>query len=63
MVFNTPYGFEGVKSFSGKEMSFEEFKKQYPNAEFESLQRDIVDTTQLFRGIYGKKEVILFLES
>ena len=35
MVFNTPYGFEGVKSFSGKEMSFEEFKKQYPNAEFE----------------------------
>ena len=28
-----------------------------------SLQRDIVDTTQLFRGIYGKKEVILFLES
>ena len=28
MVFNTPYGFEGVKSFSGKEMSFEEFKKQ-----------------------------------
>ena len=35
MVFNTPYGFEGVKSFSGKEMSFEESKKQYPNAEFE----------------------------
>lgn len=34
MVFNTPYGYEGVKSFSGKELSFEEFKEQYPNAEF-----------------------------
>ena len=26
MVFNTPYGYEGVKTFSGKELSFEEFK-------------------------------------
>lgn len=24
-----------VKSFSGKELSFDEFKEQYPNAEFE----------------------------
>ena len=59
MVFNTPYGFEG-EILSGKEMSFEEFKKQYPNAEFEIVTEDIVDTITTFRGIYGKKEVILF---
>lgn len=35
MVFNAPYGYNEVKSFSGKELSFDEFKEQYPNAEFE----------------------------
>ena len=31
MVFNAPYGYNEVKSFSGKELSFDEFKEQYPN--------------------------------
>lgn len=35
MVFNAPYGYNEVKSFSGKELSFDEFKERYPNAEFE----------------------------
>ena len=35
MVFNAPYGYNEVKSFSGKELSFDEFKELYPNAEFE----------------------------
>ena len=32
-----------VKSFSGKELSFDEFKEQYPNAEFEIVTEDIAD--------------------
>lgn len=50
MVFNTPYGFEGVKSFSGKEMSFEEFKKQYPNAEFEIVTEGYCGYDTTFQG-------------
>ena len=50
MVFNTPYGFEGVKSFSGKEMSFEEFKKQYPNAEFEIVTEGYCGYDITFQG-------------
>lgn len=50
MVFNTPYGFEGVKSFSGKEMSFEKFKKQYPNAEFEIVTEGYCGYDTTFQG-------------
>ena len=50
MVFNTPYGFEGVKSFSGKEMSFEEFKKKYPNAEFEIVTEGYCGYDTTFQG-------------
>ena len=32
-----------VKSFSGKELSFDEFKEQYPNVEFEIVTEDIAD--------------------
>ncbi|SFQ44215.1 hypothetical protein SAMN02910358_02143 [Lachnospiraceae bacterium XBB1006] len=35
LVFHTPYGYEGENSFSGESLSFEEFKKRYPEAEFE----------------------------
>ena len=46
-------------------MSFEEFKKkQYPSKSLKSLQGDGCGIQHNFsRGIYGKKEVILFLES
>ena len=43
MVFNAPYGYNEVKSFSGKELSFDEFKEQYPNVEFEIVTEDIAD--------------------
>ena len=31
MLFNTPFGYDGEKTFSGKSMSFEEFNVEYPN--------------------------------
>lgn len=50
MVFNTPYGYGGVKSFSGIELSFEEFKEQYPNAEFEVITEGYCGYDTTFQG-------------
>lgn len=35
MIFDSPYGFEGVNTFSGEKLSFDEYKGKYPEAEFE----------------------------
>lgn len=50
MVFNTPYGYEGEKSFSGRVLSFEEFKEQYPNAEFEVVTEGYCGYDTTFQG-------------
>ena len=50
MVFNTPYGYEGVKTFSGKELSFEEFKEQYLDAEFEIVTEGYCGYDTTFQG-------------
>ena len=54
MVFNAPYGYNEVKSFSGKELSFDEFKEQYPNAEFEIVTEGYCGYDITFQGyIWG----------
>ena len=50
MIFNTPYGYDGVKSFSGKELSFDEFKEQYLNAEFEIITEGYCGYDTTFQG-------------
>lgn len=50
MIFNTPYSYDGVKSFSGKELSFDEFKEQYPNAEFEIITEGYCGYDTTFQG-------------
>ena len=56
MVFDTPYGYEGVKTFSGKELSFEEFKEQYPNAEFEVVTEGYCGYDTTFQGYIWQGE-------
>lgn len=50
MVFNTPYGYDGEKSFSGKSLSIEEFSAQYPNAEFEIVTEGYSGYDTVFQG-------------
>ena len=50
MVFNTPYGYDGEKSFSGKRLSLEEFSAQYPNAEFEIVTEGYNGYDTVFQG-------------
>ena len=56
MVFNTPYGYNDVKAFSGKELSFEEFKEQYPNAEFEIITEGYCGYDTTFQGYIWQGE-------
>lgn len=56
MVFNTPYGYNDVKSFSGKELYFEEFKEQYPNAEFEIITEGYCGYDTTFQGYIWQGE-------
>ena len=51
MTFNSwSYSYDGVKSFSGKELSFDEFKEQYPNAEFEIITEGYCGYDTTFQG-------------
>ena len=50
MVFNSPYGYDGEKSFSGKELGFEEFNSQYSNAEFEIVTEGYCGFDTVFQG-------------
>ena len=56
MVFNTPYGYNDVKSFSGKELSFEEFKEQYPDAQFEIITEGYCGYDTTFQGYIWQGE-------
>lgn len=35
MVFDNPYGYDGERSFSGRSYSLDEYKEEFPSAEFE----------------------------
>ncbi len=50
MLFNTPFGYDGEKTFSGKSMSFEEFNVEYPNAEFEIVTEGYCGYDTVFQG-------------
>ncbi len=50
LVFNTPYGYDGEKSFSGNSLSLEEFKKQYPDAEFEIVTEGYCGYDTTYQG-------------
>lgn len=56
LVFDNPYGYDRVKSFSGKEFSFEEFKEQYPNAEFEIITEGYCGYDTIFQGYIFQDE-------
>ena len=56
MVFNAPYGYNEVKSFSGKELSFDEFKELYPNAEFEIVTEGYCGYDITFQGYIWQAE-------
>lgn len=56
MVFNTPYGYNDVKSFLGKELSFEEFKEQYPDAQFEIITEGYCGYDTTFQGYIWQGE-------
>ena len=43
LIFDHPFGYDGVKEFSGKRISLEEFQEKYPKAEFEI-------TTEVYHG-------------
>ena len=45
-----------VKSFSGKELSFDEFKEQYPNAEFEIVAEGYCGYDITFQGYIWQAE-------
>ena len=50
MLFNTPFGYDGEKAFSGKSMSVEEYNAQYPNAEFEIVTEGYCGYDTVFQG-------------
>ncbi len=56
MVFDTPYGFEGEKLFSGETLSFEEFKEKYPSAEFEIITEGYCGYDTTYRGYIWYKD-------
>ena len=50
MVFQRPYGYDGEKSFTGETLSFDEFQKQYPDADFEIVTEGYSGYDTTFQG-------------
>lgn len=50
MVFHSPFGYDGEKSFSGESLSFDEFQKRYPNAAFEIVTEGYSGYDTIFQG-------------
>ena len=50
MVFNSPYGNEGVTEFSGKTISIQEFKDEYPDVEFEIVTETYLGYDTVYQG-------------
>ena len=55
-MFNPPYRYDGEKSFTGRELSFEEFKERYPNAEFEVVTEGYCGYDTIFQGYIWQGE-------
>lgn len=56
LVFDLPYGYDGEKSFTGRELSFEEFKERYPDAEFEIVTEGYCGYDTTFQGYIWQGE-------
>lgn len=50
MVFHSPFGYDGEKSFTGESLSFDEFQKRYPNAAFEIVTEGYSGYDTTFQG-------------
>lgn len=50
LIFAHPYGYEGVNTFTGKELSIDQFCKEYPNAEFEIITETYCGYDTVFQG-------------
>ncbi|WP_202982808.1 hypothetical protein [Sharpea azabuensis] len=50
MVFHRPYGYDSEKSFTGETLSFDEFQKQYPDADFEIVTEGYSGYDTTFQG-------------
>lgn len=50
MIFNSPFGFEGVNTFSGEKLSFDEYKGKYPEAEFEIVTETYNGYDTVYQG-------------
>ena len=49
-IFSYPYGMEGVNEFTGKNLSLEEFIKEYPAAEFEIITETYFGHDTVYQG-------------
>lgn len=56
MVFHSPFGYDGEKSFSGESLSFDEFQKRYPNAAFEIVTEGYSGYDTIFQGCIWQGE-------
>lgn len=50
MVFHSPFGYDGEKSFTGESLSFDEFQNRYPNAAFEIVTEGYSGYDTTFQG-------------
>ena len=50
LIFDHPFGYDGVKEFSGKRISLEEFQEKYPKAEFEITTEGYHGYDTMFQG-------------
>ena len=56
MVFNTPFGYDGEKSFSGKTLYVEEFNALYPDVEFEIVSEAYNGYDTVYQGWIWQEE-------
>ncbi|MDY5279145.1 hypothetical protein [Sharpea porci] len=50
MVVHRPYGYDGEKSFTGETLSFDEFQKRNPDADFEIVTEGYSRYDTTFQG-------------
>jgi len=56
LVFNSPYGNEGVKEFTGVELKLTEFIERYPDAEFEVITEGYKGYDTIYQGYIWPKD-------
>ncbi len=50
LAFKSPFGFEGVNTFSGEKLSLTEYMEKYPNAEFEIVTEGYNGYDTIYQG-------------